>query len=47
MDDGTVYCYDRDEQTWVKFRVTPVDSASLPKKVIDTLTEIAVKKDGK
>jgi hypothetical protein len=40
--DGTVYCWDNDKHSWVKFRTTDVAYKDLPADVIEKLTQMAV-----
>jgi hypothetical protein len=43
--DGTVYCWDKDEESWVKFRTTSVDYTQLPAEIIQQITLDLVKGD--
>jgi hypothetical protein len=40
--DGTVYCFDKDQNTWVKLRATPVETRELPPDVVEQLIKIAL-----
>jgi hypothetical protein len=41
--DGTVYCWDNDVQSWVKFRTTEIDYGQLPAEIIEQITKAMLK----
>jgi hypothetical protein len=40
--DGTIYCWDRDKNSWVRFRTTDVGYKDLPPEVVEKITQMAV-----
>jgi hypothetical protein len=41
--DGTIYCWDRDKNSWVKFRTTDVGYDQLPSEIIEQLSKYLAK----